>query len=83
MKKYLRGAALFGAFLAVTGCASGVVIDKRAPGYPGEKTLQIQVDVDNPPPFGPDEIWVTVDGRVWDACKLYDVWPDCEVDGSS
>ena len=83
MRNLRRGAAVIGVFFVVTGCASGVVSDKRAPGYPGEKTLQIQVDVENPPPFGPDKIWVTVEEQVWDDCDLDEEWPECEVDGSS
>lgn len=83
MRNLKRGAAVVGVLFVVTGCASGVVSNKRAPGYPGEKTMQIQVSVENPPPFGPDEIWITVDERVWDNCGMYEIWPDCEVDGSS
>ena len=81
MKKYLRGAAFVSALFVVTGCASGVVSDKRALGYPGEKTFQIQVENDKP--FGPDSWWITVTRKSWGACGLNEVWPECEVDGSS
>jgi hypothetical protein len=81
MKKYVRGVVAIGVFFVVTGCASGVVSDKRAPGSPGEKTFQIQVE--NNKPFGPDRWWITVNRDGWRACWIDDVWPECEVDGSS
>lgn len=83
MRKHIRAVAIVAALLSITGCASGVVNDKRAPGYPGEKELQIQVELDNPPPFGRKAIWVTVDDSGWDSCRLFDRWPDCEVDSDS
>lgn len=75
MKKIIQGAALAVALLALTGCVSGTVEDKRAPGTPGEKTFQIQVDRD--PVVGPKKVWVTVPERVWDTCNIDTVYPDC------
>lgn len=77
MRKYIRALAISTIILAASGCASGVVHDKRAPGYGEEKTLQIQVRLDNPPPFGRKEIWVTVSDEEWDSCQLFTEWPEC------
>lgn len=79
MKKIFQGAALAGALLVLTGCAAGTVQDKRAPGIPGEKTFQLQIENDRP--VGPASIWVTVPERAWDRCDPEDKYPDCaEVD---
>lgn len=68
MKKILQGAALVGALFVLSGCASGPVIDKRAPGVPGDKKFQVLVD--NDAPVGPDKLWVTVTEQQWDECRL-------------
>lgn len=75
MKKIIQGAALAGALLVLTGCASGTVQDKRAPGMPGEKTFQLQVE--NDLPIGPDEVWVTVPEEVWDECDIDAEYQEC------
>lgn len=75
MKKLLQGAAVIGALFVLSGCASGTVQDKRAPGTPGEKTYQLQVE--NSRPLGPAEIWVTVPEDVWDDCDQDMTYPDC------
>lgn len=76
MKKILTSAAVVGALFVVTGCVSGEVNDKRAPGYPGEKTYQIQLDNDKP--VGPDKLWVTVPEKVWEQCHIGERYPeDC------
>lgn len=77
MRKYIRAIAITAAILSVSGCASGVVHDKRAPGYGDGKILQIQVRLDKAPPFGRKDIWVTVTDDEWDSCQLYAEWPEC------
>lgn len=77
MRKYIRALSISAVILSVSGCASGVVSDKRAPGNPGDKILQIQVRLDKAPPFGRKEIWVTVSDDEWDSCRLYAEWPEC------
>lgn len=67
--------AVIGALFAVTGCVSGPVVDKQAPGEPGEKTYQLQVDDRRP---GNRTVWVTVTKDVWERCTMGTSWyPDC------
>lgn len=68
MKKIIQGAALTGVLFVLAGCATGTVDDKRAPGYPGHKTFQVQVH--NHLFVGPKLIWVTVTEKQWDQCEL-------------
>ncbi len=75
MKKVILGAILCGVFFAVSGCASGPVGDKRAPGEPGRKIFQLQVPVKGP--VGPSEVWVTVPEHVWDRCHIEQPYPQC------
>lgn len=75
MKKFIVGAIVIGAFFAVSGCVSGQVQDKRAPGVPGRKTFQIQVR--DPRVVGPYDTWVTVPERVWDKCDVDASYPAC------
>lgn len=72
MTKIIKGATVVGALLALTGCASGSVEDKRAVGDPGSKIFQLKIDG-----FLPDH-WVTVTEREWDNCWLEDPYPGCE-----
>jgi hypothetical protein len=72
MHNFIRGAALVGAVLLSAGCASGTVIDKRAPGQPGEKVFQLRVDGTLP------SRWVTVSERTWEMCPMFDEYPDCQ-----
>lgn len=71
MKKICRDAVLLGVFLLLTGCASGTVTDKRAPGQPGDKVFQLHVDGALP------GRWVTVTEKEWDRCSLDSAWPSC------
>jgi hypothetical protein len=75
MKKKIVGAVVVGALFAVSGCASGIVTDKRAPGVPGEKTFQVQIEEGRV--VGPDEVWVTVPEEVWEVCGLEETYPSC------
>lgn len=76
MKKFIAVAGIVGAIFAVTGCAAGPVVnDKRAPGNPGHKTFQIQIRETSP--VGPDEVWVSVPERVWDRCRLGELYRRC------
>lgn len=75
MKKIILGAILCGAFFAVSGCASGLIDDKRAPGDPGRKIFQLQVPVEGP--LGPNRAWVTVPEHVWDRCAIKQSYPQC------
>jgi hypothetical protein len=81
MKKMVQGATIAGAFFVLTGCVSGAVDDKRAPGMPGEK--QYEILVENDQPYGPDRFWLKVTERTWDNCHLGDQIEDCQVDGAS
>lgn len=64
-----------GVLFAVTGCVSGPVVDKRAPGYPGEKTFQIQVEDDRI--VGDDKVWITVPEDIWERCGIDEQYEDC------
>jgi hypothetical protein len=75
MKKIMMGAAMIGVLFAVSGCVAGPVLDKRAPGDPGSKVFQIQVEDETP--VGPNEVWVTVTERVWDTCRIEQPYPEC------
>lgn len=76
MKKTVTGAVIVCAVITLTGCAAGQVTDKRAPGYPGEKTYQIEIE--NSRPIGPDRLWITVSREVWWSCRIQvDEYPDC------
>lgn len=71
MKIVVLGAAIVGVFLLYMGATTGTVADKRAPGQPGDKVFQLQVD-------GPLLTrWVTVSDRNWDRCSMYEPYPDC------
>jgi hypothetical protein len=72
MKILIRATALVGAVLLLTGCASGEVTDKRAPGQPGEKVFQLRIDGTLP------DHWVTVSENVWEACSMYEQYPGCK-----
>lgn len=77
MTKIRIGAATIGVFFLLTGCGvSGQVTNKRAPGWPGEKTFQIQVDDQRP---GVGKVWVTVPEDVWERCSMVpaDSYPAC------
>lgn len=71
MKKILIGAALVGALLLLIGADSGRVVDKRAPGEPGEKVFQLHVD------GAFSDRWVTVTEKQWDTCSMYAQYPQC------
>lgn len=71
MKKILTGVAIGGAILLSLTVTDGTVIDKRAPGEPGDKVFQLRVDgllLDR---------WVTVTEKQWDDCGLYASYRDC------
>lgn len=72
-----RAAVALAALFALTGCVSGEITNKRAPGRLGEeRVFQIEVD---------DSVfsrqWVTVTEDVWDRCNMYEQYPAC-VEGS-
>lgn len=75
MKKIIQGAALAGALFVLTGCVAGTVEDKRAPGMPGEKMFQIEINRDQF--IGPKRVWVTVPEEEWDTCDIDTEYPDC------
>lgn len=63
---------MVGVFLALTGCATGSVEDKRAVGESGSKIFQLKIDGVLP------DHWVTVTEREWDSCWLAEPYPGCE-----
>lgn len=72
MRAIVRGVAVVGAFLILTGCTAGSVVDKRAIGEPGNKIFQLRVSG-----FLPDR-WVTVSEDKWDKCWLNEPYSGCE-----
>lgn len=75
MKKFLLGALIMGVFFTVSACATGPVADKRAPGSPGHKQFEIQIQPDAV--VGPSEVWVKVSEHVWDRCSMGESYPKC------
>lgn len=67
MKNSIKSAIAAAILTAITGCASGPVEDKQAPGTPGSKTFMVQVD----------KRWITVTDQEWDRCDITETWPDC------
>lgn len=51
----------------LTACARGPVVNKRAPGEPGNKTYEILIK----------DTWIQVPEQVWDNCSLDDPYPAC------
>lgn len=76
MKKSIRVAALVGVLFVVSACASSPVQDKRAPGIPGHKTFEIQVDDSYVP--GSARVWIKVSEKEWDKCHVGDQFPSCK-----
>jgi hypothetical protein len=75
MKKILLGALFLGFLFVVSGCAHGVVEDKRAPGDPGKKRFEIQIRPSGP--MSPDEVWIPVSEKVWDRCGIGESYLAC------
>lgn len=75
MKSLLACAVVVGVLFVALPRLSGPVLDKRAPGDPGEKTFQIQVKYELP--VHPEEEWVTVSERAWDSCNIGESYPGC------
>lgn len=75
MKKIFKGVVTVGVLFLLFGCAAGPVDDKRAPGMPGHKTYQLQID--DPNVLAPDDFWVTVTEKQWDDCELGERYPAC------
>jgi hypothetical protein len=81
MKTIIKGVVTIGALSLLTGCASGKVYDKRAPGDLGHKTYQLQL-VDRGV-LEPGDLWVTVTEKQWDDCGMDERYPKCAVDDRS
>jgi hypothetical protein len=76
MKIFRTSVVALGALFLLSGCGTGPLIDKRAPGVPGEKKFQIQIEESHL--TGPRRVWITVTERVWDKCD-----PGTHYDGST
>lgn len=76
MKIFRTSVVALGALFLLSGCGTGPLIDKRAPGTPGEKTFQIQIREVRI--TGPRHVWITVPERVWDGCD-----PGTKYDGDT
>jgi hypothetical protein len=75
MKNICKGAVIGALFVFLTGCASGMVENKRAAGPSGHKTYQLRIDDKNP--LAPEELWITVTREQWEACQMEERYPDC------